>query len=84
MSRFALVKEVKLYPHLSTMLFFVVRRGCEPSASVRGLSLDGSDPSLSLGCKSLGFRVELVRVKGLGFRVSWGVSMIMPIRASVF
>ena len=26
-----------------------MRSGCEPSASVRGLSLDGSDPSLSFG-----------------------------------
>ena len=30
-------------------LFLVMRSGCEPSASVRGPSLDVSDPSLSLG-----------------------------------
>ena len=29
-------------------LFLVMRSGCEPSASARGLSLDVSDPSLSL------------------------------------
>ena len=39
-----LVKETSPRPALSDM-----PSGCEPSASVRGLSLDGSDPSLSLG-----------------------------------
>ena len=53
-----LVKEVRLYPHLSATALSDMRSGCEPSASVRGLSLDGSDPSLSLG----------FRVWGSGFR----------------
>ena len=33
-----------------------MRSGCEPSASVRGLSLDVSDPSLSLGSRVRGDR----------------------------
>ena len=34
--------------------FSDMRSGCEPSASVLGLSLDGSDPSLSLGFRAMG------------------------------
>ena len=43
-----------LRPVLSAM-----RSGCEPSASVRGLSLDGSDPSFSLGFGVWGSRVAV-------------------------
>ena len=42
-------KEARLYPHLSAPALFAMRSGCEPLVSVRGLALDGSGPSLSLG-----------------------------------